>query len=493
VLFHIDGLLLYGSKPLYSLIHSLSLGRIKLSGNNVNAVLRGALVSKHELIAFFKFLDEHTEKKYQNLPFYDKKSTLYGEKTKFKGYRPTLYGTITVATKRFSKDGEQLSKMTIYKRIRDFPNGVKDDSQTANTGVKSVVYGKFEATPTFKLIKENIGADPNSVKNHLRAPDRFEITYKKQGKYIRSCYLAWRAMGAKVDLLDASLEQWALVWGKDPKTPMQCNEKMRDSQTGLIAYGYTTALRWAMKHSHDEQVRNKIITGDNSYRTTNLKRTAGQHKRSYFTEEQCFLLPYAIYNVDTLGLTFSGIILGGRMCALTDFTPARFDITASTIDLWESKVQKWVTKPLFAHELAFFKQFIDYMNVAPDKPLFARSHTEYNKDLKKIKHYFAGTEHAMHWTPTTHTAFKHTCVSQMSLHGVSIDVISDYIGTDANTLKQFYRGGGEKKIRSEIGGEKIEQQKVNWREFVIALTYAFAKRFKELTGVEMVLPPKEAS
>ena len=50
---------------------------------------------------------------------------------------------------------------------------------------------------------------------------------------------------------------------------------------------------------------------------------------------------------------------------------------------------------------------------------------------------------------TTHI-LKHTCVTQMSLHGIDIDVISEYIGTDPKTLMDFYRGGGREKIRSQI-------------------------------------------
>lgn len=47
---------------------------------------------------------------------------------------------------------------------------------------------------------------------------------------------------------------------------------------------------------------------------------------------------------------------------------------------------------------------------------------------------------------------KHTCITQMSLYNVDIDVISDYVGTDPDTIMKFYRGGGREKMRAQILG-----------------------------------------
>jgi hypothetical protein len=369
-----------------------------------------------------------------------------------------------------------------------FPKGVDPQSKTTQAGARSVSYEKWELTPTHKLIFEEIGADPNSVKAHNRAPDRYQISYNKRSKYDNSCYLAYKAMGAKTDLLEASLEQWLLVWGKDPKSPNMCHPSVRDPETGLISYGYTTGLRWIMKRSHDPQVKNLIIINDARFNTTKLKRTAGAHKQSYLSEEQCFLFPQALPKVDTVMVTYFGMLLGGRSIALLDLTPKSIDFNAHTIDVWESKVQKTVPKPIFEPETSFIRQYIMDMKIELNQPIFKRTRDQYNAELSATTRFFSNTPFPLHWKPTTHTAFKHTCVTQMSLHGVRMDTISDYIGTDPNTLKQFYRGGSEVNVKREIGGLDVAQEAPTWRAYVIKLTHAFAKRYTELTGNKVNLP-----
>jgi len=446
-------------------------------------VFRGALKDKSKLIVLFKAIDEHTDEKYLNLPYFDPKSPTYGAKTRYKGYRPVRYGAYEALSKQFN-----VSRNTIYDRMRTFSNGVEKQTQTSNTGARSVVYEKWEQTPTHSVIINEIGADPNSVKNANRDPTRYKQTFKKRDKYDYTCYTAWKAIGAKTDLLEASLDQWLIVWGKDPKSPNMCHPSLRDNQTGLISYGYTIPLRWIMKRSHDPQVKNLIVINDSRFNTTKLKRTAGQHKQSYFSEEQCFLLPQALNNVDTLGLTYFGMLFGGRHIALSDLSPKSIDYSAKTIDFWESKIQKTITKPLFEPELSFIRQYIMDMGIGVNQPLFKRHLNEYNKELSATKQFFDKTRFPLHWKPTTHTAFKHTCVTQMSLHGVRMDTISDYIGTDPNTLKQFYRGGSEVNVKREIGGMDIAQEAPTWRSYVVKLTQVFAERYTELTGYKVVLP-----
>ncbi|MCL2691350.1 MAG: hypothetical protein FWE56_03725 [Candidatus Bathyarchaeota archaeon] len=449
---------------------------------------RGALSEKTQLIAFFQFLDENTPKKYLGKPFYDPKSPEYGEHTPNAGYRPVNYGTYKKAGVMFAFNNTPVSKPTLFARLRSYANGVYPESKTTQAGSKPISYTKWEQTPCHKLIFERIGADPNSVRANIRAPDRYKIKYDKRDKYDYICYLAWKAMGQKTDLLDASVDQWRVVWGKDPKSPNMCHESVRDKQTGLIAYGYTTPLRWAMRNSHDATVQNLIILGDKDFNTKGLKRTAGQHKTSYFTEEQCLLLPKALDSVDTLVYSYFGILFGGRSIALRDLTPVRIDYEAHNLSVFESKVQKTIEKPIFEPETTFIRQYIQDFCPDPKKPLFARGPDCYNRELHATQKWFNQTPYPLSWRPTTHTAFKHTCVTQMSLHGVSMDSISDYIGTDPNTLRDFYRGGSKEKIQAEIGGMSVKLSAPTWRAFVIKLTEAFAQRYYELTGKQVTLP-----
>lgn len=63
----------------------------------------------------------------------------------------------------------------------------------------------------------------------------------------------------------------------------------------------------------------------------------------------------------------------------------------------------------------------------------------------------------------------------MSLHGVDIDVISDYVGTEAGTIVKFYRGGGEKKIMAQIRGTEYKHEK--WSVYVERLMGYILERY----------------
>lgn len=451
-------------------------------------VLRGALSKKSDLIELFNFLDANTDPKYLGKPYYDPKSALYGEKTQYKGYRPVNYGTYKAAMKKFAYNNKPVSMPTIFSRMQLFPSGVQQESKPTQAGAKPVSYEKWELTPTHKLILERIGADKNSIKAHNRNPERYQISYLKRYKYDNALYLAWQAMGKNLDPLEASEADWLKVWGRDPKTPNQCSPLVKDSQTGLIGYGYTTGIRWAMKNSKDPHVRELIQSEDERFNTKGVKREKGQHKKNYFSEDQCFLLPQAIGKVDTLMLSYFGQLFGGRFSALNDLTPEKIDYSAHQLVVFESKVQHEVEKEIYEPETTLIRQYIMDFAIAEKKPLFGRDISAYNTELKSTKEYFAKTPFPLNWTPTTHTAFKHTAVTQMSLHGVRMDTISDYIGTDPNTLKEFYRGGGEENIKAEIGGIEMKRQAPTWRGFVVKLTQAYAKRYEELTGRHVNLP-----
>ncbi|MGA2386667.1 MAG: hypothetical protein ABSG33_09055 [Candidatus Bathyarchaeia archaeon] len=69
-----------------------------------------------------------------------------------------------------------------------------------------------------------------------------------------------------------------------------------------------------------------------------------------------------------------------------------------------------------------------------------------------------------------------------------MDTISDYIGTDPNTLKEFYRGGSAENIKGEIGGVEVKKQAATWRLFVVELTKRYAARYEQLTGRKVDLP-----
>jgi hypothetical protein len=78
----------------------------------------------------------------------------------------------------------------------------------------------------------------------------------------------------------------------------------------------------------------------------------------------------------------------------------------------------------------------------------------------------------------------------MGLHGIDIDVISDYVGTDADTIMKFYRGGGRDKIRSQI--LDLPRHQETWKQFVQRIHPYFVKRYTMLKdqGVQTIFGAK---
>ena len=434
-------------------------------------VLRGALSKKSELIEFYKFLDANTPKAFLGKPYYDPKSTEYGLKTTKKGYRPTNYGTIEAAMKKFTYKGKPSTRPTINSRMQlNHGNGITESSKPTQQGAKPVSYEKWEQTPTHKSIIDKVSGAWDTKKERLT---------RKGYKYDRPLYMTW--LVTKTDPLEMSMEQWLTIWGKHPKEPNQCHPTFKDAETGLLSVDYATGLRWVMKNSKDPHVKDARQTDDSRFNVKLLKRKKGKHKGHYFREEQCFLLPRAIKRVDTLMLSYYGQLFGGRFEALNKLTPEKIDYEAHKLIVFESKVQAEVEKPIYEPETGFMRRYIMENNIAINQPMFGRSISAYNTELKETRKWFETTDFPLNFDPTTHTAFKHTCVTQMSLHGVRMDTISDYIGTDPNTLKEFYRGGSEENVDEEIGGIKKGDRKApTWRAFVKQLTDAYEARYDEL-------------
>ena len=52
--------------------------------------------------------------------------------------------------------------------------------------------------------------------------------------------------------------------------------------------------------------------------------------------------------------------------------------------------------------------------------------------------------------------FKHTFVTQGAFHDLSMESISEQTGTNPNTLRDFYVGVKERKLRHELLGEELD-------------------------------------
>jgi hypothetical protein len=359
--------------------------------------------------------------------------------------------------------------------MRIFPKGVTWESKPTQKGAERVTYEKWEQTPTHKAIIEKIPETWDVEKQRLTSKGRM---------YDNPLYRAW--LITKTDPFDMTLDQWLLLWGTQPKTPNSVHPEFKNTETHLIGYAYAIAFRWAMLNSRNPDVKNLIITKDTRFDTKKLKMEKGKHKEEYLNEDQSLMLPRGIHSLDTLMLSYYGILFGGRFEALNALTPSKLKRDIHKLIVYESKTGQEVEKPIYEPETTFMWQYIVDCKIPIDSPLFGRSLSTYNIELKEAaKEAFGDTPFEIDWELTTHRAFKHSCVTQMSLHGVRMDTISTYVGTDADTLNDFYRGGSEEQIDEEIGGIPKERRAPTWRAFVIKLTEAYRTRYKELLATSI--------
>ena len=258
-------------------------------------------------------------------------------------------------------------------------------------------------------------------------------------------------------------DDYLVFWGTPEKPP---HPEFIDPQTNMLEFGKATSLRMCMKLSGKG-----ALTDDLRFSTKGLQREAGQKKKWYLSTEDIIQVAGVIREVDTLLLTLLGILFGGRFSGLSELKVEDIDYEAEVIDLYEPKVKKRIEKLLPTRKvLDLVAMYIEDFKIT-DK-LFKWDIDEFNKRLK-----LASKEAGLPFEMTTHI-LKHTAITQMSLHGVDIDVTEDYVGTEARTIKAFYRGGGEKKIRAQIRGEAFEFEP--WNKYVERLLPYFEERYSYL-------------
>ena len=74
---------------------------------------------------------------------------------------------------------------------------------------------------------------------------------------------------------------------------------------------------------------------------------------------------------------------------------------------------------------------------------------------------------------------KHTGITQGALHGMSMEELSEQSGTDPSTLRDFYIGGIQRKLRHSILGEPKEV-KEEWHEWIARLDGLYEKQYEDL-------------
>jgi integrase len=278
---------------------------------------------------------------------------------------------------------------------------------------------------------------------------------------------AWRAR-IKKDPLTFDLEDFLFFFGTSTQAPYP---SFVDPLTNKISFNRAVALRTAMRIG-----KARDLVNDPKFTTLGLKREAGRRKAWYLEEEEIIKVVNCVNEPDTLMMFYLGLLLGGRFGALQGLRVGAIHRKEGFLTIFESKIAKRkggiVEKDMFDFSLEFVWQYIIDFDIK--ERLFEWDIDEYNERFKRASNE-AGLPKEKEMT--SHM-FKHTCITQMSLHDVDIDVISEYVKTDAATIMQFYRGGGREKIRAQI--LDLPRHQETWKQFVLRLHSYFVARYNHI-------------
>jgi integrase len=367
--------------------------------------------------------------------------------------------------KGYSKASKELgrSRTTLYSWVRQYRNIIMEE-RVPEKPKKTIpqYFQEFDQTQCAETIR-NLYYDPKTK------------DLNNTGKRIYSILReAWKVRGKK-DPLTFDLNDFLFFFGS-PKNPPYAD--FVDPQTGACEYNHAIALRFAMRLNKDADIRGLIAAKDPRFEAK--KREKGLKRHKYLEKDEIIRVINCINEPDTLLFFYLGILTGSRGNALTKLKAEDIHRQANTITVFEEKIAKrkggLVDKKLFDFSMSLIWQYIVDFDVK-DR-LFPTTLLTYNTRLHK-----AGQEAdlPLEKQPLTSHTLKHTCVTQMCLHDVPLDVVSDYTRTEPQTLLDYYRGGGEQRIDQHILG--IAERPISWRDWIrewhgyVVKRYEYIKQF----------------
>lgn len=305
-----------------------------------------------------------------------------------------------------------ISRPTVYAILKKYP---KQPKRITPQYIKD-----YEATEGAKLF---LAKNRNRIK-----------TWKKCYRLGLRCYL----LLGKKDPLSWNIDDYRKLW---------MHEKFIDVVTQRIRDTVVFALRLWMKAmgKHD------LLQLDD-FATRGLKRP--KSRKSWCLEDTNLKeLIKATNNHYLLLIEEIGVKTGGRISSILGIRPLDCNFEKDLILMYESKVKDYRPRFLDQGCMSRVKRYIEGYQIAPDKQLFP-SYSTVRKALKKVAKD-ADISQLASIRGATHI-FKHTFVTQGAFHDLSMDSISEQTGTNPNTLRDFYVGVKERKLRHELLGEKLE-------------------------------------
>lgn len=285
--------------------------------------------------------------------------------------------------------------------------------------------------------------------------------------YVKKGMKAWLLLGKK-DPVSWDIEDFRKIWKA---------EQFRDSMTGKIRYNNACIFRKWMKAIGKSELCNL-----EEFETKGLKRPKGMKKQWYLEDDEIKRL---IENIDRADLLVSFVIAllsGGRISSIVKtqkekgIRPMDVDEQNCGILMFEPKVNDYVLRLFHPKAIELIKRYVNDYGIKPNESLFPcdsmmRKHFErvaLKAGISKITDVWGS------WHIT-----KHTFVTQGVYHGLSIEVVSEQAGTDPKTLLDFYAGMKEKKLRTELLGEKTVIEPFHMWSMRVIIEPAI-KRYNEL-------------
>jgi len=218
------------------------------------------------------------------------------------------------------------------------------------------------------------------------------------------------------------------------------------------------------------------------FSTKGLKRPKGTRKQWFLEDDEIRHLIEAMDRDDLLVAFVLSLLSGGRASSVMPcgsskgIRPMDIDDQNNGVLMFEPKRNEYVLRLFHGKVIELVKKYIDDKGIKPNESLFfdyntMRRHLE-RASLKARVSKIADMRGAWHIT-------KHTFVSQGAYHGLSLEVISEQTGTDANTLLEYYAGIKEKKLRAELLGEKVEIEPFHEWALRVIIETAF-RRYEKL-------------
>lgn len=340
-----------------------------------------------------------------------------------------------------------LSRPTIDKWLAQYPQGMPEKPKKT----EPAYFQQFEETRCAKEIRARYY---DTALKHMSSTGE---------RIFRIAREAWKARNSK-DPLTFDLQDFLFFFGTVNQAPYP---PFVDPQTNKIEFNRAVALRIIMRLG-----RARDLVDDLRFTTKLLKREAGRKRYWYLEQDEIMLTVNHINEPDTLLFFYLGILLGGRGNAVRDMKVANIHRQVQSLTIRETKIGKTVEKDLFDFSLEFLWQYVIDFDLK-DRVF----HVDLETLNERLSNASIEAGLPAQKRITSHM-LKHTTVTQMGLHGVDIDVISDYVETDPKTLMDFYRGGGREKIRAQI--LDLPRTTETWKQFVQKIHPYFVARYKAI-------------